>query len=130
MEEVAEVTRPRTLWTWLKSGDFRRDRARPPAGRGVVLLYGDDPRRRHREGIGENHQASVPGRETELGLQSDVDPRARAPARASGFKEPCFSPIRARCRRRRRAAYGGTPPPPPWLRTRLGENHRAPYRGP
>src|SRR5882672_11307119 len=40
-----------------ESGDFRRDQAMPVAGRGAVLLYGDDPRRRQRAGIGENHRA-------------------------------------------------------------------------
>jgi len=36
---------------------FGRDRARPPAGRGAVLMYGDDPRRRDREGIGRKTPA-------------------------------------------------------------------------
>src|SRR5579859_3118324 len=40
-----------------RSAYFGRDRASPPAGRGVVLPYGDDPRRRDREGIGRNTPA-------------------------------------------------------------------------
>jgi methyl-accepting chemotaxis protein len=36
---------------------FGRDRASPLAGRGAVLTYGDDPRRRDREGIGRKTPA-------------------------------------------------------------------------
>src|ERR1019366_6399682 len=40
---------PGKLRTRLRTG---RERAMTVAGRGVVLLYGDDPRRRQREAIG------------------------------------------------------------------------------
>src|SRR6202142_1162502 len=38
---------------------FGRARARPAAGRGAVLTYGDDPRRRDREGIGRKTSPSL-----------------------------------------------------------------------
>src|ERR1700690_1470949 len=41
---------------------FGRARARPSAGRGAVLTYGDDPRRRDREGIGRKTPPSYGGR--------------------------------------------------------------------
>jgi hypothetical protein len=45
------IVEQRTLIDERRSVYFGRNRARPSAGRGAVLPYGDDPRRRDREGI-------------------------------------------------------------------------------